>query len=101
MTHYDPRSKDGLLPSVGGRASKGARDTPFQEEWIQACKGDLKTSCDFVYGGDLIEQMLLGLVSYRVGKKIEYDGTVGRIANAPEANQCLRRDYRKGWTLDG
>ena len=33
MTYYKPRSKDELLPLVGGRASKGARDTPFQEEW--------------------------------------------------------------------
>lgn len=101
MTYYEPRSEDELLPVVGGRASKGARDTPFQEEWIQACKGDLKTSCDFVYGGDLIEQMLLGLVSYRVGKKIEYDGETGRVTNVPEANQYLSREYRDGWTLDG
>ncbi len=70
-------------------------------EWINACKGDLKTSCDFVYGGNLIEQMLLGLVSYRVGRKIEYDGTAGRVTNIPEANQYLSREYRPGWTLNG
>ena len=45
--------------------------------------------------------MLLGLVSYRVGKKIEYDGARGRVTNVPEANQYLSREYRSGWTLDG
>ena len=49
----------------------------------------------------MIEQMLLGLVAYRVGKKIEYDGAAGRVTNSDEANALLRRKYRDGWTLDG
>lgn len=73
----------------------------FQKEWINGCKGNLKTSCDFEYSGNALEQMLLGLVAYRAGKKIEYDGTAGRITNAPEANALLRRDYRAGWALNG
>jgi len=73
----------------------------FVEEWICACKGDLKTSCDFDYGGTLIKQMLLGLVAYRVDKKIDYDGAAGRVTNCPEANDLLKRQYRPGWTLDG
>ena len=48
----------------------------------------------------MIEQ-LLGLVAYRVGKKINYDGATGRVTNSPEANARLRRPYRPGWTLDG
>jgi hypothetical protein len=73
----------------------------FQKEWIDACKGDLKTSCDFKYSGDLIETMLLGLVAYRAGKKLEYDGATGRVTNDAKANALLSRKYRKGWTLDG
>jgi hypothetical protein len=91
MTYYKPRPKDKLLPPVGG----------FQREWINACKGDLKTSCDFDYGGTLIEQMLLGLVAYRVGKKLDYDGAAGRVTNSAEANDLLKRQYRPGWTLNG
>ena len=49
----------------------------------------------------MIEQLLLGLVAYRVGKKLEYDGAAGRVTNCPEANDLLRRQYRPGWTLDG
>jgi hypothetical protein len=73
----------------------------FQQEWINACKGDLKTSCDFGYASDMIEMMLLGLVAYRVGRKIKYDGATGRVTDSPEANELLSHTYRKGWTLNG
>ncbi|MBL9135005.1 MAG: Gfo/Idh/MocA family oxidoreductase [Verrucomicrobiales bacterium] len=91
MTYYKPRRKEALIPPMG----------EFQDQWINACKGDLKTSCNFDYGGTLIEQMMLGLVAHRVGKKISYDGATGRVTDCPEANEFLRRTYRPGWTLDG
>ncbi len=86
------------------------RIDPFQTEWLDACKGksdgvkhgtSTKTNCDFDYAGTMIEQMMLGLVAHRAGKKLEYDGVSGRVTNAPEANQYLAREYRKGWTLNG
>ena len=49
----------------------------------------------------MIETMLLGLVAYRVGKKLDYDGAAGHVTNSPEANDLLRRKYREGWTLNG
>ena len=91
LTYYKPRSKDKLIPPLG----------QFQEQWINACKGDLKTSCDFDYGGKLIEMMLLGLVAYRVGKRIEYDGKTGRVTNNEKANALLSCKYRPGWNLEG
>ncbi len=91
MTYYKPRAEEELLPPLGH----------FQMEWINACKGDLKTSCDFEYSGNVIEMQLLGLVAYRVGKKLEYDPKTGRVMNAPEANALLSKQYRAGWTLDG
>jgi len=91
MTYYKPRAKEALIPPLGH----------FQKEWINACKGDLKTSCDFDYGGTLIEQMLLGLVAYRVGEKLDYDGAAGRVTNSTEGDKLLRRTYRSGWSLEG
>ncbi len=91
MTYYKPRSKDELIPDVGH----------FQKEWTNACKTDLKTSCDFDYSGTMIEQMLLGLVAYRVGKKLDYDGATGRVTNSAEGNDLLSRKYRPGLTLNG
>jgi hypothetical protein len=91
LTYYKPRKKEDVLPPLG----------VFQKEWIDACKGNLKTSCDFDYGGTMTEQMCLGLVAYRAGKKIEYDGATGRVTNDAGANEFLRRAYRPGWTLNG
>jgi predicted dehydrogenase len=91
LTYYKTRSKDAVIPKMGN----------FQKQWINACKGNLKTSCDFEYSGNMIETMLLGLVAYRAGKKIEYDAATGRITNIPEANELLSRKYRPGWTLNG
>jgi hypothetical protein len=82
----------------------------FQIEWLAACKGKYngvthgtssKTHCDFDYSGTMIEQMLLGLVAHRVGKKLDYDPAAGRVTNSTEANDLLRRSYRSGWTLNG
>jgi predicted dehydrogenase len=91
ITHYHRRPVEELIPKMNG----------FQQEWINACKGTLKTSCDFEYSGNMIEQMLLGLVAYRAGKKISYDGVAGRVTDCPEADALLCRTYRQGWTLNG
>ena len=91
LTYYKPRPKSTLLPPLGN----------FQKQWIDACKGSLKTSCDFDYSGKMIEMMLLGLVAYRVGRKIKYDGAAGQVTDCPEANELLSRTYRTGWTLNG
>ncbi len=91
LTYYKPRTKENVLPPLGH----------FQKQWINACKQGGKTACDFEYSGNMIEQLLLGLVAYRVGKKLQYDGAEGRVTNCPEANELLRRKYRKGWTIEG
>jgi predicted dehydrogenase len=91
LTYYDKRPKDEIIPPLGH----------FQEEWTRACKTDLKTHCDFEYGGNAIEMMLLGLVAYRVGEKINYDSKRGRVTNNAKANELLRRKLRPGWTMNG
>jgi len=91
MAHYKPRPESERIPAIGG----------FQANWVNACKGDLKTCSDFDYSGTMIEQLLLGLVAFRVGKKIEYDGKTGRATNSDEANALISRKYREGWKLDG
>jgi len=119
MTYYKPRSKEQQIPPLGN----------FQTEWLNACKGNLKTTCNFDYGGKMTEMMMLGLVAYRVfpqflpdeykevtppkkekqagpaiyrgSKKLEYDGEKGVVTNCDEANPLLKRKYREGWTLDG
>ena len=60
-----------------------------------------KTACDFGYSSNMIEQMLLGLVAYRVGKKIKYDPKTGTSPDTPEANKFMTKEYRPGWTMNG
>jgi predicted dehydrogenase len=70
------------------------------KEWIEAVKGNGKTTCHFEYGGALAEAGLLGNVSYRVGKKkLDWDAEKLKATNCPEADQYIRREYRKGWVL--
>ena len=68
----------------------------FQREWLDACKGrsnnvvhgtSSKTHCDFDYAGSMIEQMLLGLVAHRAGKKLEYDPAAGRVTNSARSQR--------------
>ncbi len=92
LSYYKPRTKENLLPPLGH----------FQKQWLDACKNPaLKTACDFEYSANMIEQMLLGLVAYRVGKKLDYDGKTGQVTNSAEANALLKRTYRDGWVLNG
>jgi predicted dehydrogenase len=102
-------------PSIAGILAAEQENRPvtgdvFQMEWLDACKGKLdkavhgtstKTHCDFDYSGAMIEQMLLGLVAHRAGKKLDYDPVAGRVTNFAEANDWLKRTYRSGWTLNG
>jgi len=91
LTYYNRRPKEKIIEPMGD----------FQQEWIDACKGDLKTSCDLEYGGNEMEMMMLGLVAYRAGKEIEYDAKSGRITNDNAANEFLKRTYRPGWVMNG
>jgi predicted dehydrogenase len=99
-----------ILEAEKSSSAPARRGDVFQLEWIEACKGksnnlvhgtSSKTHCDFDYSGTMMEQMLLGLVAHRAGKKLTYDPATGRVTNAPEANDYLRRQYRANWTLSG
>ncbi len=68
-------------------------------EWIAACKDGRPTTCNFDYSGALTEAVLLGNVSFRTGRKIEWDAANLKATNCPAADQFLQREYRPGWTL--
>jgi hypothetical protein len=68
-------------------------------EWVQACKTGSPTLSHFGYAGPLTEANHLGNVAYRAGKRLEWDSKNLRIPNAPDAEQFLGREYRKGWKL--
>jgi len=91
MSYYDRRDPKEMQPEVGH----------FQKQWIDAAKsGKCETACDFEYSSKMIETMMLGLVAYRAGDKIAYNGATGKC-DTPEATAFLSKKYRDGWTLDG
>ena len=40
---------------------------------------------------------LLGMISWRLGRSIEWDGAKEQIVNDPKANDLLQRPYRAPW----
>ncbi len=68
-------------------------------EWIEACKTGAPTTCNFDYSGALTEAALLGMVAFRVGKKIHWDAANLKAVNCPEADPWIKRPYRESWSL--
>ena len=68
------------------------------QEWVAACKTGSSTTCRFEYSGPLTETVLLGNVAYRTGEKLAWDATGLKATNCPQADDYLRREYRRGWS---
>ena len=93
-----------LLPEE--RFSDFKRPKPFipnsighHREWVEACKNGGSTTCNFDYAGALTEAVLLGNVSYRLGRALTWDAKNLRASNEPDADHFIQHHYRKGWTL--
>lgn len=93
LTYYQPRAKERQAPSIGD----------FPEQWTNACKNGKPsaTACNFEYSSHMIETMCLGLVAYRSGGTLGYDGIRGQVTNNAAATALLSKPYRKGWDLLG
>jgi predicted dehydrogenase len=68
-------------------------------DWLDACKGGPTACSNFDYAGPMTEVVLLGNVALRAGKQLEWDGEKMKATNAPEADEYVRCNYRKGWAL--
>lgn len=75
------------------------RSPGHHREWIDACKGGKPAGSNFQYGARLTELALLGVLSLRTGKKIEWDAVGLKARGVPEADAIIKEGYRKGWEL--
>ena len=76
------------------------RSSGHHAEWVEACKGGRPAFCNFVdFAAPLTEVMLLGCLTQRIGRKIQWDAAAMQAKNCPEANRLIRRTYRKGWEI--
>ncbi|MDP6635698.1 MAG: Gfo/Idh/MocA family oxidoreductase [Phycisphaerae bacterium] len=101
LSNYDrhlllPKGKfaDAKRPAETIPASIG-----HHKEWFEACKTGGATTCNFAYSGALTEAVLLGVVAYRAGEKINWDAKNLKAINCPKADEYIREEYRKGWKL--
>ncbi len=91
---------DGLLDAVQDTPQTLPRVSNEDQEWIDACRGGAPALSNFARSGPFTEVVLLGNLAVRLGRKIEWDGPALKAANAPEADELIRRPYRKGWELE-
>jgi predicted dehydrogenase len=91
--------RDGVVADFTPPAPSIPDSVGHHNEWIAACKTGSPTTCNFDYSGALAEAVLLGNVSYRVGRKLEWDAPNLRAADLPEADEFIRHRFRAGWTL--
>ena len=76
------------------------RSVGHYNEWIQACKGEGQTLCNFDYSGKLIEHNLLGIAAHRHGGgRLAWDHE-GFTFNDAAADRYLTKTYREGWELE-
>jgi predicted dehydrogenase len=99
-----------VLPHVGpprliGKAVGDFKieTVPGVDHWhqfIDAARGEGRTSANFDYAGPLTEAVLLGSVAARFPQQeLKWDAAALKFTNVAEANQFVRRSYRQGWEL--
>lgn len=71
-------------------------------QFVDGCLGKGIPSANFDYSGPLTEAVLLGSVATRFPKTVlEWNAAKLKFTNVKEANQYVRRAYRKGWEVKG
>jgi len=93
-----------LIPRRKMQAYKTPPETlprPIDEldQWIRACRGVQPSDACFQNVYPFAETVCLGTIALRLDKKLTWDSAGMRFTNSPQANELLRREYRKGWEL--
>ncbi|MSU47575.1 MAG: Gfo/Idh/MocA family oxidoreductase [Opitutus sp.] len=88
----EPRHEDAKLNQPDGQN--------IRELWadlLDAIKTGRRPVSDIEEGHRSTNCSLLGMISYKLGRSLEWDGAKEQIVGDAAANKLLRRDYRKGW----
>ena len=96
---YKAQLKDGT------EAKPPAQSIPkspgFYKEWINACKGGPRSTCDFVnYSGALAEAVLLANAAFRAGEGFDWDAPSFKEHGNSKVSEYLRPEFAKGWEVD-
>ncbi|MBW3622202.1 MAG: Gfo/Idh/MocA family oxidoreductase [Armatimonadetes bacterium] len=66
-------------------------------DFVQSIKTGKRPVCDIEIGHRSTNLALLGMLSYKLGRSVKWDGEKEVIPGDPQANRLLRRDYRGPW----
>jgi len=95
-----------LIPETAMKAYKLPsktipRSPGIHQGWLDAIGSGKPASSNFNVSGPLTEVVLLTNLAIRAGKnvKLTWDNPNIKVTNVGEANQYVRREYRKGWSL--
>ena len=70
---------------------------PLWVDFIQSIEKKRKPVADIEPSHRSSVLPMLGMISYKLGRSIEWDGGKEKIIEDKEANKLLRRDYRNPW----
>lgn len=71
-------------------------------QFVEAALGNGKAGANFDFAGPLTETVLLANVANRFpGKTLEWNAEKLKFTNHKEANEYIKRRYRKGWHVRG
>ena len=70
-------------------------------DFIDAIETGRRPTCDVQIGHDATNMSLLGMLSLKLGRSVNWDGENERIVADDEANALLSRPYHNGWQYPG
>ncbi len=96
---YKAKLKDGSEPKPP--VASIPKSPGFHKEWINACKGGPRSTCDFVnYSGALSEAVLLANSAFRAGAGFNWDATAFKASGNSKVAKYIHSHFAKGWEVD-
>jgi Oxidoreductase family, C-terminal alpha/beta domain len=72
---------------------------PKQQEFLESLRSRRRPFADVETGHKSTIPVLLANIAYKTGRKLKWDSQNEKFVGDEEANQHLKREYRKPWHL--
>jgi predicted dehydrogenase len=97
-TFYPTRRDGEILHEDPRLHTRDSHNIPeLWADFVKCIETGERPVCDIEIGHRSTNMSLLGMLSMKLGRSIRWDGDKEVIADDPEANRLLRRDYRGPW----
>lgn len=80
-------------------AKTNPRSPGHQQNFVDAVKSRSQPESNLAYAREMTLPMHLGLISYRLGRPLEWNSKKEKFVNDKDANKLLSRKPRKKWNL--